>query len=361
MDQGLSEVETRARAALDAAANAADPPAAFEAWRVHFLSGHGEVTQLLRTIGKRPPEERKAFGRAVQGMHARLDSAYQAMIAASQASELQQRLLAESIDVTLPGRTVSPGVQHPMTRALDDTLAAFANIGFQAVEGPEVEWEFFNFQALNIPKDHPARDMWDTLWIDDERLLRTHTSPMQVRTMLARKPPLRIVVPGRAYRYESIDATHESQFTQIEGLLVDARSTFSDLKGVLTDFARQLFGATRRTRFRCDYFPFVEPGAEMAIDCFVCEGRDPHCRICHGTGWLEILGAGMVHPRVLEYGGIDSALYSGFAFGMGLERIAMLRYGIEDIRLFYQNDLRVFQQVRAPLATAPVWDRQAPR
>lgn len=361
MEQDLNLIEAQATQALDEAAAAADASAALEAWRLRYLSSRGELTLLMRTIGQRPPEQRKAFGTAVQSMQSRLLDAYQRANTAEAARALQRRLQREAFDVTMPGRERRAGNQHPITRALEDILAAFANLGFQAVDGPEVEWDYYNFQALNIPKDHPARDMWDTLWIDEERLLRTHTSPMQVRTMLKQAPPLRIIVPGRAYRYENIDATHESQFSQVEGLLVDERSTFADLKGVLTDVARQLFGAARQTRFRCDYFPFVEPGAEMAIDCFVCEGKNPNCRICHGGGWLEILGAGMVHPRVLQHGGVDPDRYSGFAFGMGLERIAMLKYGIEDIRLFYQNDLRVLRQGRTPLAAAPVWDRSMPK
>ena len=251
-------------------------------------------------------------------------------------------------------------MRHPAAQTFYDIIRAFGHLGFQPVEGPEVEWDYFNFQALNIPSDHPARDMWDTFWIDEQRLLRTHTSPMQVRAMRHMEPPLRLLSPGRVYRYEAMDATHESQLHQVEGLLVDERSTFADLKGVLIDFARQMFGERRRARFRCDYFPFVEPGAEMAIDCFVCEGEDPHCRVCKGDGWLEILGAGMVHPKVLEYGGLDPARYKGFAFGIGVERIAMLRYGIEDIRLFYANDLRFLRQQRLPTALAPNWELEAP-
>jgi phenylalanyl-tRNA synthetase alpha chain len=222
-------------------------------------------------------------------------------------------------------------------------------MGFQVVEGPEVEWDQYNFEMLNIPRDHPARDMWDTLWIDDvdehgERpmLLRTHTSPMQIRVMENTQPPVRVLVPGKCYRYEATDATHESQFYQVEGLAVDEGITFADLKGTLYEFARLLFGAERKVRFRVDYFPFVEPGAEMAIDCFVCRGDG--CRVCKGTGWIEILGAGMVNPKVLEGVGYDSSKYTGFAFGMGPERIAMLKYGIEDVRLFYSNDLRFLGQ-----------------
>ena len=226
---------------------------------------------------------------------------------------------------------------------------AFVAMGFQVVEGPEVEWERYNFELLNIPKEHPARDMFNTLWIDyqDEAghhpmLLRTHTSPMQARTMERMRPPVRVIVPGKVYRYEATDATHEWHFHQVEGLAVDEGITLANLKGTLYEFARRIFGPQRRVRFRCDYFPFVEPGVDMSIDCFACEGAG--CRVCKDTGWIEILGAGMVHPRVLEMAGYDSAKYTGFAFGLGPERIAMLKYGIDDIRLFYSNDLRFLRQ-----------------
>ena len=222
-------------------------------------------------------------------------------------------------------------------------------MGFQVVEGPEVEWDYYNFEALNIPQGHPAREMWDTLWINyrteegqQPMLLRTHTSPMQIRVMEKTRPPVRVVVPGKVYRYEATDATHESMFYQVEGLAVDAGITFADLKGTLFEFARLLFGADRKVRFRCDYFPFVEPGVEVAIDCFICAGRG--CRVCSNSGWIEIMGAGMVHPKVLERINYDPDVYTGFAFGLGVERISMLKSGIDDIRLFYSNDLRFLKQ-----------------
>jgi len=224
-------------------------------------------------------------------------------------------------------------------------------MGFSIVEGPEVEWDHYNFEMLNIPQGHPARDMWNTLWVDyvneegqRPMLLRTHTSPMQARVMESMEPPVRMVVPGKVYRYEATDATHEWHFHQVEGLAVDEGITFADLKGTLYEFARQIFGARRQVRFRCDYFPFVEPGVDMSIDCFLCGGRDSGCRICRGSGWIEILGAGMVHPYVLRAVGYDTEKYTGFAFGLGPERIAMLKYGIDDIRHFYSNDLRFLQQ-----------------
>jgi len=230
-----------------------------------------------------------------------------------------------------------------------EIASAFASMGFSVVEGPEVEWDYYNFEALNIPAGHPARDMWDTLWLDYETadkqrpmLMRTHTSPMQVRYMENHKPPVRVIVPGKVYRNEATDATHEWHFQQVEGLAVDEGVTFADLKGTLFELARRLFGVERKVRFRCDYFPFVEPGAEMAVDCFICNGKG--CGVCKGTGWIEIMGAGMVHPKVLERVGVDSKRYTGYAFGMGVERIAMLKYGIDDIRLFYSNDLRFLKQ-----------------
>ncbi|MEE8174199.1 MAG: phenylalanine--tRNA ligase subunit alpha, partial [Dehalococcoidia bacterium] len=234
-------------------------------------------------------------------------------------------------------------------QTLRQICGIFAGMGFQVVEGPEVEWDYYNFEALNIPQGHPARDMWATFWIDVETeggerpmLLRTHTSPMQIRIMEKTRPPVRVVVPGKVYRYEATDVTHEAMFYQIEGLAVDKTITMADLKGVLLEFARHLFGQERRVRFRCDYFPFVEPGMEMAIDCLVCQGAG--CRLCGHTGWIEILGAGMVHPEVLRRVDYDPEIYTGFAFGMGIERIPMLRYGIDDIRLFYSNDLRFLRQ-----------------
>ena len=238
------------------------------------------------------------------------------------------------------------GRLHPTTQIIHQLNDAFVSMGFEVIEGNEVESDYYNFEALNIPKDHPARDMWDTIWISRDEanptLLRTHTSPMQVRLMEKRQPPIRMVVPGRCYRYEATDATHESVFFQFEALAVDKDITFADLKGTLFEFARRLFGVERKVRFRCDYFPFVEPGVDMSIDCFVCGGKG--CRLCSNTGWIEILGAGMVHPNVLRGVGYDPDIYTGFAVGMGVERIFMLKHGIDDIRLFYGNDLRFLKQ-----------------
>jgi phenylalanyl-tRNA synthetase alpha chain len=260
-------------------------------------------------------------------------------------AELTQRLEAEAVDITLPGRAPDIGTLHPVTQMIREVTDIFAHLGFQTVEGPEVEDAYYAFDALNIPKEHPARDVWDTIFIQSESreiVLRPHTSPMQIRTMEQSTPPVRVVVPGRCYRYEALDATHEWHFHQIEGLAVDERITMSDLKGVLAEFARQIFGRERKVRFRCDYFPFVEPGVDFAIDCMVCKGVG--CRVCKGTGWIEILGAGMVHPNLLINVGYDPSRYTGFAFGMGVERLVMLKYGVQDIRAFYQGDVRFLAQ-----------------
>jgi phenylalanyl-tRNA synthetase alpha chain len=343
--RNLEELQAKALEELGTSSS----PEALEQWRVAYLGRRGQLTQVLRGLGALAPEERRAVGAAGNSVKAVLEDG---LASAEQAvKDLELQALAEQgrIDVTMPGRPVSLGRLHPSTQIVREICAAFASMGFQVVEGPEVEWDHYNFEMLNIPKDHPARDMWDTLWIDHEddqgerpMLLRTHTSPMQIRVMENTRPPVRVLVPGKCYRYEATDATHESQFYQVEGLAVDEGITFADLKGTLYEFARLLFGSERKVRFRVDYFPFVEPGAEMAIDCFVCKGQG--CRVCKGTGWIEIMGAGMVNPKVLEGVGYDPAKYTGFAFGMGPERIAMLKYGIEDIRLFFSNDIRFLRQ-----------------
>ena len=343
--KNLDELQARALKELEESASSE----ALEQWRVAFLGRRGELTQVLRGLSSIAPEERRTVGAAAN----KVKDVLEERLAGAEESvkTAQLKALAEQgrIDVTLPGRTLPVGRLHPTTQMVREICDAFVSMGFQIVEGPEVEWDRYNFEMLNIPKDHPARDMWDTLWIDyqDESgdrpmLLRTHTSPMQIRTMESSQPPIRVVVPGKCYRYEATDATHEWHFYQIEGLAVDEGITFADMKGTLYEFARLVFGSERKVRFRVDYFPFVEPGAEMSIDCFVCKGRG--CNVCKGTGWIEILGAGMVNPKVLEGVGYDSSKYTGFAFGMGPERIAMLKYGIDDIRLFYSNDLRFLRQ-----------------
>jgi phenylalanyl-tRNA synthetase alpha chain len=320
-----------------------------EAWRIANLGKKSFITEALRGLSALPVEERKIVGARANELKSRLEASYEARLSSLKESELAATVAAENLDVTLPGHPVALGRLHPTTQAVNEVCQVFTTMGFEVVEGPEVESEYYNFEALNIPRDHPARDMWATLWVDQppleggqRTLLRTHTSPMQIRTMERQKPPVRVVVPGKTFRYEATDATHEWMFHQVEGLAIDRNITFGDLKGTLFEFARRLFGSDRKARFRCDYFPFVEPGVEMAVDCFVCKGAG--CRLCKGTGWIEILGAGMVHPDVLRRMGCDPAEYSGFAFGMGVERIPMLRYGIEDIRLFYGNDSRFLKR-----------------
>lgn len=323
---------------------------ALEQWRITYLGRKGRLTNILRGLGSMSQDDRRAMGKVSNVVKAILEEQYEIRKRHIHASEHSVRSSdREDIDITLPGWHKPRGGLHPTSRIVREICDAFRSMGFQIVEGPEVEWDHYNFEMLNIPKNHPARDMWNTLWIDHTNsleeypmLLRTHTSPMQARTMEKSDPPIRVVVPGKCYRYEATDATHEWHFYQIEGLAVDKNITFADLKGTLFEFARQLFGEERKIRFRCDYFPFVEPGVDMSIDCFSCEGKG--CRICSETGWIEIMGAGMVHPKVLEAVGYDPLIYTGFAFGMGPERIAMLKYGIEDIRLFYSNDLRFLNQ-----------------
>jgi phenylalanyl-tRNA synthetase alpha chain len=339
----LEELKTKAVAEL----NSIDNLGELEKWRVRYLGRKGALTSVLRGLGSLPIEDRRSAGAIANDIKALLEADLQRKEEVLKEKELVAVLKQARIDVTLPGYPVSLGRLHPTTQTLREICDIFVSMGFQIVEGPEVEWDYYNFEALNIPRDHPARDMWATFWIDTEsgersRLLRTHTSPMQIRLMETTRPPIRALMPGRVYRYEATDATHESMFYQVEGLAVDQGITMSDLKGTLFEFARRLFGEERKARFRCDYFPFVEPGVEMAIDCFMCQGTG--CRLCSNTGWIEILGAGMVHPEVLRRVNYDPEVYTGFAFGMGVERIPLLRYGIDDIRLFYGNDLRFLRQ-----------------
>ncbi|MBI2846599.1 MAG: phenylalanine--tRNA ligase subunit alpha [Chloroflexi bacterium] len=345
MREELEKLKTKALAELEAIDGEED----LEEWRIAYLGRKGAITSFLRGLVSLPLEERRALGALANEMKSLLEKRFAETEKALKAAEAARLAEKGRIDVTLPGRPVPLGRLHPATQMIREICAAFTSMGFRVVEGPDVEWDYYSFEALNIPKGHPARDMWNTLWIDyqtedGERpmLLRPHTSPMQIRVMEKTRPPVRVVVPGRCYRYEATDATHESAFFQVEGLAVDDGITFANMKGTLYEFARRIFGAERKARFRCDYFPFVEPGVEMAIDCFACGGKG--CRICKESGWIEIMGAGMVHPGVLERVGYDSSIYTGFAFGLGVERMAMLKYGIEDIRLFYSNDMRFLRQ-----------------
>ena len=318
-------------------------------WRVAFLGRRGELTQILRSLGSLPQEQRRSVGGAANAAKSLLERRLADRERTLNEVTLFTALDLEAVDVTLPGWPVPSGGLHPTTQTLREICGIFASMGFQVVEGPEVEWDRYNFEMLNIPKHHPARDMFNSFWIDrvdqsgeHPMVLRTHTSPMQARIMEKTRPPVRVVVPGKAFRYEATDPTHEWHFFQVEALAVDEGITFADMKGTLFELARRLYGEERQVRFRCDYFPFVEPGVDMSIDCFSCNGDG--CRVCGGTGWIEIMGAGMVHPNVLEAVGYDSSIYTGFACGMGVERIAMLKHGIDDIRLFYGNDLRFLQQ-----------------
>ena len=319
-----------------------------ESWRVRYLGKKSELTTILRALAKLALEDRKEVGAKANQFKSILESGLADKKKLLEETAIITSTKEKSIDVTLPGNAVPMGRLHPTTQIIESICSIFQNMGFQAVEGPDVEWDSYNFDALNIPRDHPARDMFDTFWIDNSeagekaRLLRTHTSPMQIRVMEKEQPPIRVIVPGRTYRYEATDATHESMFYQVEGLAVDKNVTLADLKGTLFEFCRLLFGEQRKVRFRCDYFPFVEPGVEVAIECLACHGTG--CRLCGYGGWLEILGAGMVHPNVLKRVNIDPEIYSGFAFGLGVERIPILQKGIEDIRLFYSNDLRFLKQ-----------------
>jgi phenylalanyl-tRNA synthetase alpha chain len=340
----LEEIEKLHIEALDEL-NKVSEPDELELWRVRYLGKKGRVTRVLRALATLPLQERRKVGARANEVKSALESCLVERKRIVQEVQLISALEQKRLDVTLPGRPVATGRYHVITQTLVEICDIFKSMGFQVFEGPDVEWDYYNFEALNIPRYHPARDMFATLWIDSGmqgRLLRTHTSPMQIRIMEKTRPPIRIIVPGRVYRYEATDATHESMFYQVEGLAVDESITLADLKGTLFECCRRLFGEHRKVRFRCDYFPFVEPGVEVAIDCLACGSCG--CRLCGYTGWIEILGAGMVHPDVLRKVDIDPRVHSGFAFGLGVERIPMLRYGIEDIRLFYGNDLRFLRQ-----------------
>ena len=309
--------------------------------RVRVLGRKGSLTQLLKGLGAMPEADRREVGRCANQIKEGLESRIEETLLRIQEQERKKALEKEKIDVTLPGRRIPFGKKHPITRTLDEIIDIFSRLGFEVVEGPEVELDYYNFEALNIPKGHPAREMQATFFISEEVVLRTHTSPVQVRTMETRRPPVRVICPGAVYRCDS-DPTHSPMFHQVEGLLVDRGITFSDLKGVLTVFVHQMFGEETKLRFRPSFFPFTEPSAEIDIECFICGGKG--CGVCSNTGWLEILGSGMVDPAVYSFVNYDPEEVTGFAFGMGIERIAMLKFGINDIRLFFTNDLRFLKQ-----------------
>ena len=309
--------------------------------RVRMLGRKGELTALMKGLGALSADERPIVGQLVNSVRDEIESALETALAAAREHAKSERLKSERIDVTLPGRHASSGSKHPVSLIIEEVCEIFAGLGFAVAEGPEIEHDWYNFEALNFPPEHPARDMQDTFFVENNLLLRTHTSPVQIRTMLKQKPPLRIIAPGTVYRCDS-DATHSPMFHQIEGLMVDSGITFGDLKGILTVFTNQLFGQKTGVRLRPSFFPFTEPSAEVDIACVICGGKG--CRVCKNSGWLEILGAGMVDPEVYRHVNYDAENISGFAFGMGIERIAMLKYGINDMRLLFENDVRFLRQ-----------------
>ena len=317
---------------------AGEDPKALELARTRFLGRKGDLAQLFKSLGKIPEQERREAGRVLNEAKVDLEALFSAAAETIMHVAAQGR---EAIDVTVPGRMPQRGRLHPITQVALEMTRIFNSLGFEAVEGPEIELDYYNFEALNIPKDHPARDMQDTFYISDDVVLRTHTSPIQVRVMEKRRPPIRIIAPGRTYRCDS-DVTHTPMFHQVEGLMVGEGISFGDLKGILTTFVHEMFGPEIGLRFRPSFFPFTEPSAEVDIQCVMCRGRG--CRVCSQTGWLEILGSGMVDPEVFKYVGYDPEQVTGFAFGMGIERIAMLKFGIDDLRLFFENDLRFLSQ-----------------
>ncbi|OGC22766.1 phenylalanine--tRNA ligase subunit alpha [candidate division WOR-1 bacterium RIFOXYB2_FULL_42_35] len=309
--------------------------------RIRYLGKNSDFFSVLRSLGTLTPEERPIIGALVNTTKANLEQAMRDKKVLLLQAEQKQRIEVEKIDVSLPGKGVRRGTIHPLSQVMKEAQDIFLRLGYEIAEGPEVETEYHNFDGLNIPPHHPSRDAWGTFFVKDEVVLRTHTSPVQIRVMEKRKPPLAIIAPGRVYRRDS-DATHSPIFNQLEGFLVDQKITFGDLKGTLTEFLRQMFGKDKNVRFRPSFFPFTEPSAEVDVECVMCSGRG--CRLCKGSGWLEILGSGMIDPNVFKAVGYDPKKFSGFAFGMGIERIAMLKYKIDDIRLFFENDVRFLEQ-----------------
>ncbi len=320
---------------------AATDPRALDDVRVEYLGKKGAITALLKSLGGLSAEERPKAGAEINRVKALLSDAIQARKTLLESAAVTEKLGKETIDVSLPGRAADSGGLHPVTRTIERIEAFFGSIGFESVEGPEIEDDYHNFEALNIPAHHPARAMHDTFYVDDATVLRTHTSPVQVRVMESRKPPFKVICPGRVYRCDS-DLTHTPMFHQVEGLLISEESSFADLKGLVESFLQAFFEKELAVRFRPSYFPFTEPSAEVDIQCVMCEGEG--CRVCSQTGWIEIMGCGMVHPKVFESSKIDPDKFSGFAFGMGVERLAMLRYGVNDLRLFFENDLQFLRQ-----------------
>lgn len=337
MKDQLEQIRQQALSAIAAA----DTEDALQEIRVRLLGRKGELTALMKGLGALPADQRPAVGQLVNTVKEEIEGALEHALLRARRTALSVRLASEKIDVTLPGRSRRKGSKHPVTLVIEEVSEIFAGLGFSVAEGPEIEHDWYNFEALNFPPEHPARDMQDTFFVENQLLLRTHTSPVQIRTMLLQKPPVRIIAPGTVYRCDS-DATHSPMFHQIEGLMVDTGVSFADLKGILTVFTNQLFGQKTGVRLRPSFFPFTEPSAEVDIACVICGGTG--CRVCKNSGWLEILGAGMVDPEVFRHVGYDPEKIAGFAFGMGIERIAMLKYGISDMRLLFDNDIRFLRQ-----------------
>ena len=340
MKEKLQSIREMAAEAMAACADSRE----LDAIRVKYLGKKGEVTALMKNMRSLSPEERPAFGQMVNDLRSAIEAGLAENKERLEAIALERKLKSETLDVTMPGTEIPIGKKHPINLVLDEVKDIFIGMGFSVAEGPDVESDYYNFEALNIPKDHPARDTQDTFYVSDNVVLRTQTSPIQIRTMENKKPPIRIIAPGRVFRSDDVDATHSPLFHQIEGLVIDKGIRMSDLKGILEMFAKKLYGEETVVRFRPHHFPFTEPSAEMDYQCFQCHGKDPNCSVCHGEGWIEILGCGMVHPKVLEVCGIDPDEYSGYAFGIGLERLVLGRFKITDIRNFYENDVRFLHQ-----------------
>lgn len=338
----MKEQLTALREAALAELQTLNDPKQLEDFRVRYMGKKGSVTALLRGMGALSAEERPVMGQLVNQLRQELEDAVSVKSQAIQEALQKEKLASEALDVTMPGTKAAKGGLHPLNVVLEDIIDIFQSMGFDIVDGPEVETDYYNFQALNVPEDHPARDMQDTFYMAENLLLRTQTSAAQARTMEERKPPIRIICPGRVYRADEVDATHSPVFHQIEGLVIDKGITMCDLKGVLEQFAQEIYGEETKVRFRPSFFPFTEPSVEVDVTCSECGGKG--CRVCKGAGWIEILGAGMVHPNVLRMGGIDPEVYTGFAFGIGLDRLTTTRYKISDIRLLFENDVRFLEQ-----------------
>ncbi len=338
MKEQLEKIKSEALAKIDAS----DALEKLNEIRVAYLGKMGELTTVLKSMKDVAPEERPKVGQMVNEVRALIEERLEETKTALARKAREEQMKREVIDVTLPAKKANTGHKHPNTIALEEVERIFVGMGYEVVEGPEVEYDLYNFEKLNIPKGHPARDEQDTFYINDSILLRSQTSPVQARVMEKQKPPIRMIAPGRVFRSDEVDATHSPSFHQIEGLVIDKHITFADLKGTLAEFARELFGEDTKVKFRPHHFPFTEPSAEVDLSCFKCGGKG--CRFCKGSGWIEILGCGMVHPHVLEMCGIDPEEYTGFAFGVGLERIALLKYEIDDMRLLYENDIRFLKQ-----------------